>query len=115
MDKIIAYCGLCCTSCPAYLVTKYDDQEKRIIFAQEWSTEKYPLKPEDINCDGCIRKDGSIIVFCRECDIRECAMSKGVQNCAYCNEYSCEKLEMHFEKSPESRDLLDNLKKMLKE
>ena len=33
MDKMIAFCGIVCTECPAFLATqKDDDKERRKIF-----------------------------------------------------------------------------------
>ncbi len=43
------------------------------------------MKPEYVNCDGCTA-DGRLIEYCKICEIRNCAIEKGVENCAYCNE-----------------------------
>ena len=55
MDKIIAYCGLLCSECGAYIATLNDDNKKRKEVAKQWS-EEYggDITPEDINCVGCI-------------------------------------------------------------
>ena len=34
MDKIIAYCGLICTECPAFLATQADDDSQRVQVAE---------------------------------------------------------------------------------
>jgi len=47
---MIAICGLICNDCPAYIATQKDDDEMRKKIAEEWSSDQYPLKPEDINC-----------------------------------------------------------------
>ncbi|MBN1875577.1 MAG: DUF3795 domain-containing protein, partial [Anaerolineae bacterium] len=36
MDKIIAYCGLNCAECPAYLATQANDMEALEHVAEEW-------------------------------------------------------------------------------
>jgi len=37
MDKIIAYCGLVCTDCPAYIATQADDRVARAkISSKHW-------------------------------------------------------------------------------
>lgn len=55
MERLIAYCGLVCNECPAYLATQADDDSERTKIAAEWS-EAFgsDFKKEDINCDGCL-------------------------------------------------------------
>jgi len=58
--KKIAVCGLDCASCEAYIATKRNDNELRAKVAKKWSKNfKHPnLKPEDINCLGCLSSKG---------------------------------------------------------
>ena len=45
-----------------------------------------PILPEHINCQGC-RADGIKTVFCDNiCDIRQCALKKGVVTCRDCSD-----------------------------
>ena len=37
MEKIIAYCGLICSECPAYIATQKDSDEERKKVAEKWS------------------------------------------------------------------------------
>jgi hypothetical protein len=54
MDKMIAYCGIVCTECPAFIATQQNDDAKRKQVAETWSKQyKMTVKAEDINCDGC--------------------------------------------------------------
>ncbi len=56
---MIAYCGLDCSKCEAYLATQTDDDDKRIMVAKEWSAMYHAdIKPEQINWDGS-RSGGS--------------------------------------------------------
>ncbi|MBM4402294.1 MAG: DUF3795 domain-containing protein [Candidatus Cloacimonetes bacterium] len=104
-EKQIAYCGLDCNKCPAYIATKHNDDNLREKTAKEW-TERYrsdgrdrpPVKPEDINCEGCL-SSGLVYLHCHECKIRNCAMEKRVKNCKECAEYKCaelDELQSHF-------------------
>ena len=94
LDKMIAYCGLDCTQCLAYLATQQDDDEEREKIAEEWNSQyDYHLKPQDVNCDGCLQNDGRLLNYCLTCEVRECGIQKGVKNCAYCVEYACDKLK----------------------
>jgi len=112
MDKMTAYCGLACHECGAFLATKKDDDKKRAEVAQEWSKQfNYDLKPEDINCDGCLSQGGVLFKHCNDCVVRKCGMEKGVDTCAHCDEYSCEKLEKFYEVVPVPRNLLEDIRK----
>ena len=81
MRKMIAYCGLDCEKCDAYLATVNDDQALREKTAKLWAELNHaPILPEHINCQGC-RADGVKTVFCdRLCGIRQCALKKGRDN-----------------------------------
>lgn len=110
MDKILAYCGLYCTECPAYIAKQTNDDELRKKTAEEWSKMfNSEIKPEDINCDSCLTKDGVVIQYCNVCEIRKCAQEKNVENCAFCEEYTCEKLEKWFKNVPNAKALLDQI------
>ena len=113
MEKMIAFCGIICTNCPAFIATRENNDEKRREVAKAWSTPEYPLKPEDINCDGCLTSDGRIISFVKACDIRKCGMERKVENCAYCVDYACEKLMKSHERSPEAKETLEEIRRKL--
>lgn len=85
MKKMIAYCGLDCEKCDAYIATINDDQKLREKTAKLWAElNNAPILPEQINCQGC-RVDGLKTVFCDSiCGIRQCAMKKGVTSVLYC-------------------------------
>jgi len=47
MKEMIAYCGLICNECPAYIAHKNDNEQLRIKTAKQWSKEfKADIKPE---------------------------------------------------------------------
>ena len=87
MRDMIAYCGLDCEKCDAYLATINDDQALREKTAKLWSELNHaPILPEHINCQGC-RVDGVKTVYCESlCGIRQCALQKGVTTCGDCPE-----------------------------
>lgn len=116
MREAIAYCGLTCHSCAIYLATSEQDEEKRhkmrVDIAQQIK-EHYgqKCKPEDVNdCDGCKAQTGRLYAGCKNCQIRKCASQRGVENCAHCDEYACEKLEKFFTTDPEARKRLEQIK-----
>ena len=85
MKDMIGYCGLDCEKCDAYIATINDDQDLREKTAELWAKlNNAPILPEHINCNGC-RVDGVKTVFCESlCEIRKCALKRGVSTCGGC-------------------------------
>jgi hypothetical protein len=112
MERLVAFCGLICTECPAYLATQADDDAARARVAAEW-TEAYGLAGltvTDVNCDGCSARS-RLSNFCYECPIRKCAQERTRSNCAHCEEYErCEHLNGFFTVAPEAKIQLDRIR-----
>lgn len=92
---MIAYCGLDCEECDAYIATINNDQALREKTAKLWGElNNAPILPEHINCQGC-RVDGVKTVFCDSlCEIRQCALKKSVMTCGECsNMDNCKTIE----------------------
>jgi hypothetical protein len=112
MDKMIAYCGIVCTECPAFIATQENDDAKRKEVAEMWSKQyKMSVKPEAINCDGCTSDSKRLVGYCSVCAIRKCGQGKGVDNCAHCDEYACEKLTKFIAMVPHARETLEEIRK----
>jgi len=111
---MIAYCGLICTDCPAYLATQANDLEALERLAQ-YTREEFGVEDataETAQCDGCLADTRRQIGYCSMCEIRACAVGRGVVNCAHCANYVregavCEKLEGFFSHVVEARSVLD--------
>jgi hypothetical protein len=115
MEKQIAYCGIVCTDCDAYIATMTNDDKKRKEVAEKWTKEyKTDVKPEDINCVGCIPTEGKHIHQCFVCKVRKCGQEKGVINCAYCDDYACDELNKYFAMVPVMKVNLEEIRKGLK-
>lgn len=119
MDNMIAYCGLFCGSCPIHLATLEPDENIRQTMRESISGQCYQqygiiLKPEEVNdCDGCRADTGRIFSGCMNCQIRECAIRKQIESCAYCADYTCDKLMKHFSVYPDAQSRLDEQKRGL--
>lgn len=112
MDKMIAYCGIVCTECPAFVATQQNDDAKRKKVAETWSKQyKMAVKLEDINCDGCKLEGKRLIGYCNICEIRKCGKQKQVVNCAYCDDYACEKLTKFLNMAPQAKASLEKIRK----
>ena len=98
LKNMIGCCGLDCEHCDAYLAT-----------TKLWSElNNAPILPEHINCEGC-RGDGTKTVFCENlCEIRRCAMQKGLSSCGCCPDFTdCSTIQAFTEHNPSA---LENLK-----
>jgi len=112
VSKLISFCGINCLECPAYIAKRTDDNKLREKAAKAWSGPERQLALEEINCDGCISFDQEQFNFCQDCQVRNCGIEKEVENCAYCGDYSCEKLEKLWKmfSITDSQDTLDKIR-----
>jgi hypothetical protein len=118
-SEMIAYCGLNCVTCYIYLATRETDLKKQRQMREQIvvAIKKYlgeEKRVEDItDCDGCKARGGRLYSNCQKCQIRKCASEKRLENCAYCNEYACEKLSKFFDSEGEqagAKKRLDEIK-----
>jgi hypothetical protein len=112
VDKIIAYCGLVCIDCPAYIATQADDQAALEKVAAQWreAFNAPDITADSIICDGCLGDAGRKCGHCADCEIRACGVERGVANCAHCADYACAKLEGFFGFVPDARVVLDQIR-----
>jgi len=119
MEKMIAYCGLACDSCPIHLAALEKDIVKKTQMIKDISEQLANIygttpKPEIItDCDGCKMINGRLFTGCIDCEVRKCANMKDLENCAYCSEFACEKLVKHYTYDPASRDRLEVIRKSI--
>ena len=110
MKEMTGYCGLDCEKCDAYIATVNDNQALREKTAKLWAElNNAPILPEHINCEDC-RANGVKTVFCENmCEIRKCALEKGVSTCGDCPGFEkCSTVGVLLSNNPSA---LENLKK----
>ena len=110
--QIIAYCGLVCSDCEAFIATQSGDQSTLEQVAKKWK-EAFNLEEmssKDVSCDGCLSEQGRKVSYCLQCEIRACGHARGALNCAYCSDYACEKLEGFFANVTNTRGMLDKIR-----
>jgi hypothetical protein len=108
---LIAKCGLDCAKCNAYQARLNNDQELRRKTAEQWSRDfHHDFKPEDIDCVGCQAIEGVHVGYCALCEIRACALQRGLATCAACPEYGCPKLVAFHKLAPEAGKNLEALR-----
>ena len=114
MTTLIAACGLDCAKCDSYNATQANDQAALAALAIKWTKEYNAtgLTAANVQCDGCMLA-GRKIGHCSECQIRLCAIERGVQNCAVCPDYACEKLSAFLQQVPPARENLEALRQTM--
>jgi len=87
MDEMIGYCGYSCHLCAA----RSDDPRIRQKLVDGWRKifghENYTA--ENVRCDGC-RADGRLAD--KQCKARPCAIERGVDSCAECDDFVCDRV-----------------------
>ena len=111
MDKLQAPCGLICSECESYRATQANDAQAIRRIAREWSdTFGRELDPDYIWCDGCMADSARKCGYVSTCDVRTCAVRRGLESCAHCGDYVCERLEGFFKMAPQVRDNLEAIR-----
>jgi len=113
---MIAYCGINCAKCPAYSFPRLGEKlhlkglfqsmlksgMERAKRSQKSESRRQnaevPDNPEGaetgyVICDGCTAIDARCVTHCLTCPVRCCAMETGVENCALCDKFPCERLQ----------------------
>ncbi|MFW9829812.1 MAG: DUF3795 domain-containing protein [Candidatus Thorarchaeota archaeon] len=88
-DHMIGYCGYNCYLCAA----RSDDIKTREKLVDTWRKylghEMYTA--ENVACNGCKSKGDKIAD--KQCKARPCARDKGLESCAQCGDFPCDKVE----------------------
>jgi Protein of unknown function (DUF3795) len=91
MDPILTRCGYRCDLCLAYRPNVEKNPANQQKLSDGWF--KYfgfRLPPESIICDGCLAENPKLID--KACPVRPCVIERGLENCAQCQDYVCDKL-----------------------
>ena len=113
MERIIAYCGLVCSDCPAYVATQANERTALERVAAQWreAFNSPDITADSIMCDGCLDMNGGRrSEYCPICAIRACGVGRGLANCGHCADYGCDKLEGFFGQAPRARAVLDEIR-----
>jgi len=90
--KAMSYCGYTCPADCKFLVAseKNDPVLKKEVYTQWKIKEKYNIDfdPETIFCYGCKNMEKPEGVVLKNCTVRKCAQSKGLDCCVECSELS---------------------------
>jgi len=113
MAKILAYCGLDCGDCEAYVATQKDDRAELEAVAKKWSAQYggKDMGADACVCDGCSTGKRIATAHAATCGIRVCASARGVVTCAHCADYGCATLQQFFAFAPVLKEKLEAIRK----
>ncbi|MFQ5832525.1 MAG: DUF3795 domain-containing protein [Candidatus Thorarchaeota archaeon] len=100
LDLVFGKCGNVCSHCPwSRYVRERSEPSAWDSYVKE--VRKYVgYVPAKNPCHGCqtpddkLAKNVGVHNFLRGCSARKCAFHCGVENCAYCSRYPCDKIEI---------------------
>ena len=91
MEAILTRCGYRCDLCLAYRPNIESNPANQQKLSDGWYQYfGFRIPAEKILCDGCLAENPQLID--QSCPVRPCVLAKGLENCAYCEQYGCEKL-----------------------
>jgi hypothetical protein len=100
MPEIVSRCGFRCDLCPAY-APNVDRFIGRQAVSDGWFRYfGFRLPPEQIYCVGCIQEGQQLD---KDCQIRPCAFGRGLENCASCPDFDCDKMRSRVDAADDIR------------
>lgn len=92
MGTLLTRCGYRCDLCLAYQPNVEKQPSNQQKLSDGWYQYfGFRLEPSTICCDGCLAEDPHLIDT--GCPVRPCVMARGLDNCAQCDAYICDKLK----------------------
>lgn len=90
MNEILSKCGYRCDLCPAYRENVKSEEDKKIV-SEGWKRLfGFEVPPNEVECVGCHNKGQHADTGC---PVRPCAIEKGIESCAFCNNFECNSLK----------------------
>lgn len=102
MSEMIARCGFKCHACVAFSGINKTSRDQEAA-ARAWKKYYGLVVPAtEIRCNGCLSTDRGGYRFPEpSCYFSACVRKKGVDNCAACSEYPCQRLRRRMEECDE--------------
>ncbi len=115
MAEILAYCGLDCGECEAYIATQKNDKAGLEATAKKWAAQfgGKELGAEACVCDGCSTGKRTSTAHAATCAIRVCASGRKVATCAHCADYGCATVQGFMNFAPALKEKLEAIRKEL--
>ena len=89
-DIIVSKCGYRCDLCLAYQPNVEKNDRRKELSDGWFNIYGFRIEPELIHCEGCVSSESPNLID-KNCPIRPCVVDKNIENCAYCDNFVCEK------------------------
>jgi hypothetical protein len=97
MKEELSRCGYKCKICPAYKDNVSGKESQQAVSDGWFKIYGFRIPAEQCICDGCLPENcENPRRIDANCPIGPCVSAKGIPNCAYCDEYICEKLSQRI-------------------
>ncbi|MFX1286040.1 MAG: DUF3795 domain-containing protein [Promethearchaeota archaeon] len=97
MNPEISCCGFRCDLCQAYKKNIQEQDQTRLLSDKWYEYFGFRIPADQISCDGCLSSDTETSdLMDKACPVRPCVVKKQLPNCAYCDEFPCDKLQSRF-------------------
>jgi hypothetical protein len=91
MNPVLARCGYRCDLCLAYQPNIEANPANREKLSDGWHRYfGFRIPPAGIYCEGSMEQEPRLVD--QSCPVRPCVIDRGIENCAQCELYICEKL-----------------------
>ncbi len=92
-NEILTRCGYRCDLCLAYAENIMVNDQRELLSEGWRKIFGIDLQPEEVFCEGCLTCSADPRLVDKGCPVRPCVISKGIENCAQCDDFPCEKIE----------------------
>lgn len=104
----LAYCGLYCSQCSFVVAYETNNRDHLLSLPQRYDKFKQADLSEHGSCKGCKGEN-----LCGDCEIKDCAVEKGIDCCADCKTFPCEIILIFAnDGTPHHAEAFNNLNKI---
>jgi hypothetical protein len=106
-----APCGLYCGACVIRAAVKKNDPQLLEMIADGLAVYLgHSVGVEGVYCDGCLSDVRA--APCRDCEIRDCAISRGITHCSQCADFPCQIItDFNNDEFAHHSEVLDNIRR----
>jgi len=89
----VTRCGFRCDLCPVFRENVSGSEYRKRVIDGWFEYFGFRIPPEEICCDGCRDERPDSKQLDTKCEIRRCAIRRGMETCAHCPDFGCETMK----------------------
>jgi hypothetical protein len=111
LENLAAPCGLYCGACSILAAGRKNDPKVMELIAMGVADYLgHPVEVKDLACEGC--HSDVVAIMCRECELRACALLKGLTHCSQCADFPCQQIiDFNNDDFRHHSKVLDNIRR----